>query len=109
MSEYEIRRYLAVGGRDIFGEWLGGLADRKARARIALRIERLAAGNRGDCKPLRDGIWELRIDHGPGYRVYYARAGKTLILLLCGGDKRKQQSDIERAVSYWQDWRRRKS
>lgn len=108
MNIYEIRHYLAVNGRDVFGEWLTDLGDRRAQARIALRIERLAAGNMGDCKPLRDGVWELRIDHGPGYRVYYARAGRALVLLLCGGDKHRQQSDILRAISYWQDWQRRK-
>lgn len=67
----------------------------------------MVAGNLGDCKPIQDGVWELRIDYGPGYRVYYAQAGDKLLLLLIGGDKRKQQADIEKAIDYWQDWKRR--
>lgn len=85
------------------------MADRHARARIAARIERLEAGNFGDCKPLRDGVWEMRIDWGPGYRVYYARAGARLILLLLGGDKRRQAADVERAVACWNEFKRRRS
>ena len=67
----------------------------------------MAAGNCGDCKPLREGVWELRIDWGPGYRVYYAQAGKRLVLLLAGGDKCHQQADINAAVARWQDWQSR--
>ena len=67
---------------------------------------RVVAGNFSDCKPVAEGVWELRIDWGPGYRVYYAQAGKRLVLLLTGGDKRKQQADIAAAVSYWNDWKR---
>jgi putative addiction module killer protein len=78
-----------------------------ARARVLARVQRMAAGNFGDCKPLAEGVWELRIDHGLGYRAYYARAGERLILLLVGGDKRKQQADIETALDYWKDWQRR--
>lgn len=88
-------------------EWLESLTDRQARARVAVRVQRMAAGNFGDCKPVADGVWELRIDHGPGYRVYYAQAGKKLILLLIGGDKRKQQADIATALAYWKDWNKR--
>jgi len=62
----------------------------------------MALGNFGDCKPCQNGVWELRIDVGPGYRVYYARVGKTVLLLLCGGDKRMQQADITKACMYWQ-------
>jgi len=68
----------------------------------------MAAGNFGDCKPIQDGVWELKIDHGPGYRVYYAQAGKRLILLLAGGDKRKQQADIDAALLNWKEWQQRK-
>nr|WP_307188141.1 type II toxin-antitoxin system RelE/ParE family toxin [Duganella sp. OV510] len=74
---------------------------------ILVRLQRLSGGNFGDCKPITDGVWELRIDHGPGYRVYDARAGEQLLLLLIGGDKRKQQADIAMAVSYWKDWHTR--
>jgi putative addiction module killer protein len=103
----EIRHYLTASGKNVFEEWLDGLRDEKAAARIAARIARLAAGNFGDCRPLRDGVWELRIDYGPGYRIYYAMIGRTCVLLLCGGDKRKQTVDIELAIQYWSDYRRR--
>ncbi len=103
----EVLRYLTESGRDVFGKWLSGLRDPRAMAKIIVRIDRLAAGNLGDCKPIRDGVWELRVDYGPGYRVYYAMAGRTRVLLLCGGDKRKQSADIKRAVEYWKDYQRR--
>jgi putative addiction module killer protein len=103
----EIRHYLAASGKNVFKEWLDSLRDVKAEARIAARIARLAAGNFGDCRPLKDGVWELRIDRGPGYRVYYAMVGRMCLLLLCGGDKRKQSRDIHRAVEYWNDYKRR--
>lgn len=80
-----------------FAKWLRQLADHIARARIAARLQRLAIGNLGDVKPVGQGVSELRIDHGPGYRVYFIQRGQTLIILLCGGDKRTQLRDIERA------------
>ncbi|SBT10164.1 Addiction module killer protein [Candidatus Accumulibacter aalborgensis] len=104
---FDLLDYQTADGRDPFKEWLANLADRQARARVAVRVQRMAAGNFGDHKPLSDGVWELRIDHGPGYRVYYAQAGQRVLLLLIGGDKRRQQADIETAVRYWQDWQRR--
>lgn len=103
----EIVHFMDDAGRDVFAHWVAGLRDTQAAARIAARVERLGEGLFGDCKPLRDGVWELRVDWGPGYRVYYAQAGRRIILLLCGGDKRKQSADIKRAILYWQDWRRR--
>jgi len=103
----EILHYVTVGGADVFDEWLGSLADDRAAAKIAVRIDRLERGNFGDCKPLRDGVWELRIDCGPGYRVYYSMPAKACVLLLCGGDKRKQSADINRAVDFWNDYKRR--
>jgi len=106
-GELEVRQYITAAGKNVFASWLEDLADDKAAARVASRITRLAAGNFGDCKPLRAGVWELRIDWGPGYRVYYGVAGRTYVLLLCGGDKRKQSADIERAVAYWNDYKRR--
>jgi putative addiction module killer protein len=105
---YDIQNYLTTDGRDPYAQWLSGLADRQARARILVRVARMGAGNLGDCKPLSDGVWELRIDWGPGYRVYYAMAGKRLVLLLVGGDKRKQQADINTALAYWNDWQQRR-
>lgn len=106
---YDVQDYLTPEGRDPFKDWLASLSDRMAKARVAARVQRLAVGNFGDCKPLADGVWELRIDHGPGYRVYYARAGERLILLLVGGDKRRQQADIEAAQACWKDWKRRQA
>jgi len=103
----EILRYLTEAGKDVVGDWLAGLRDTRTRAKIAARIARLAAGNFGDCKPLQDGVWELRIRWGPGYRVYYAHADRTCVLLLCGGDKGTQSADIERAIEYWNDYKRR--
>ena len=103
---FEIRRYTTANGRDVVGEWLLGLRDAGARAKIALRIDRLELGNFGECKPLREGVWELRIDHGPGYRLYYGMVGKECVLLLCGGDKRKQSADITRVLSTSRNTRR---
>jgi putative addiction module killer protein len=103
----EIRHYVSRTGKDIFDDWLTQLADARAQAKIASRINRLAAGNFGDCKPLRQGVCELRIDWGPGYRVYYAMIGRECVLLLCGGDKRKQSTDIKRALAYLKDYKER--
>ncbi len=83
---------------DIFIEWLDGLRDIQARARIQIRIERLAAGNAGDVEPVGDGVSELRINYGPGYRVYFKQRGRELIILLAGGDKRTQAKDIKTAL-----------
>jgi putative addiction module killer protein len=88
-------------------EWRLQLRDGKAKIVIDRRINRMELGNFGDHKFCRDGIWELRVDIGPGYRVYYAVAGTQVVLLLCGGNKRTQDSDIERANEYWLDWQGR--
>jgi putative addiction module killer protein len=103
----ETYHYVNRAGKDVFDDWLTQLADVGAQAKIASRINRLAAGNFGDCKPLRHGLCELRIDWGPGYRVYYAMLGPQRALLLCGGDKRKQSPDIERALAYLKDYKER--
>jgi putative addiction module killer protein len=86
---------------------LSGLKDARTEAKTVARINRLAAGNFGDCKLLGRGLCEMRIDWGPGYRRYYAVIGQTCVLLLCGGDKRKQSSDIQRAFAYLQDYKKR--
>ena len=104
---FEIRHYVTADGVDLFARWLEGLADRQARARIKTRIDRVSLGNFGDVEPVGEAVSELRIDWGPGYRVYFARVGKTILLLLCGGDKRTQQRDIENAKTYLQDYKRR--
>jgi len=89
----------------VFDQWIRKLKDRHARARVLVRIDRLAAGNPGDVKPVGDGISELRIDYGPGYRVYYLQEGSRLILLLCGGDKSTQQPDITQAHRIAEEWK----
>lgn len=81
----------------LYAEWFDSLKDRSARTRIDVRIRRLSLGNPGDVKPVGEGVSELRIEHGPGYRVYFARRGSELILLLAGGDKSSQDADIRRA------------
>jgi putative addiction module killer protein len=83
--------------------------DTKARISIDRRINRIELGNFGDYKFCRDGVWELRIDVGQGYRVYYAIAENQIVLLLCGGDKGTQNADISRACACWQDWLSRKN
>ena len=102
----EIRRYVTRTGKDVVGDWLAGL-DNQTRARIAARIDRLSLGNFGDSRRLREGVSELRIGWGPGYRVYYAMMGRECVLLLCGGDKRKQPSNIARAITYLKDYKER--
>ena len=89
---------------DTFRKWRTKLKDERARALIASRLDRLAFGNAGDVKPVGQGVSELRIDHGPGYRVYFQRRGKTIIVLLCGGDKRTQDRDIQTAKRLAAEW-----
>ena len=88
-----------------FESWLTGLKDRQARLRVIARIERLADGNAGDVKPVGSGVSELRLDFGPGYRVYFMQRGALLIVLLAGGDKRTQDADIKRAIKIARDWK----
>ncbi|MFO7484222.1 type II toxin-antitoxin system RelE/ParE family toxin [Oceanibaculum nanhaiense] len=82
---------------EVFASWFGRLKDRDAKARIAIRLRRLSLGNPGDAKPVGNGVSELRVDHGPGYRIYFCQRGPILAILLCGGDKRTQRRDIEKA------------
>ena len=88
-----------------FSQWLGGLKDRQARMRIHVRLDRLALGNLGDVYPVGHGISELRIHHGPGYRLYCLQRGMNVVVLLCGGDKSSQPRDIEQAKIIAKDWR----
>jgi putative addiction module killer protein len=103
----QVLHYLTTDGDDVYQSWLDGVRDTRTRIAIQRRSDRLVAGNFGDHKFCRDGVWELRIDFGPGYRVYYAMAGEAIVLLLRGSDKRHQQAEIERAVGFWKDWQRR--
>ena len=89
---------IGIRKSDTFAKWLDGLNDIRARARVLARIERLAGGNPGDVKPVGEGVSELRIDYGPGYRVYYKKKGRSLIILLAGGDKRTQARNIKSAL-----------
>lgn len=90
---------------ETFNRWLKKLRDRRAVIRINARIDRLAFGNPGDVRPVGEGLSEMRIDYGPGYRVYYMQQAKVLILILCGGDKRTQQEDIAKAKRIAEEWR----
>jgi len=83
---------------DVYARWLDGLRDIRARAHILVRVERLAAGNSGDVRPVGEGVSELRIDYGPGYRVYYKKHGLEMVILLAGGDKRTQARDVRTAL-----------
>jgi len=94
---------IEVRKTEIFVQWLDGLRDIQARARVQARIERLATGNPGDVEPVGAGVSELRIDYGPGYRVYFKRRGRELIILLAGGDKSTQAKDIKAALRYARD------
>ena len=104
---YEIDYYKKEDGIAPFREWLDALRDVNGRARIRVRLDRARLGNLGDHKHLGNGVWELRIDCGPGYRVYFAKEENRLILLLVGGDKDTQSRDITQAEGYLQDHRRR--
>jgi len=106
-SMFTVRHYVTEDERDPFQEWVKKLRDPIAKGQVLKRVNRLGDGNFGDHKSCREGVWELRIDQGPGYRVYYALAGTVVVLLLCGGDKDSQDADIERAIGYWKDWQRR--
>lgn len=103
----ELRHYVDVQGRAPLVEWLSALRDVQARAQIRVRLARVAAGNFGDCKPLREGVQELRVDFGPGYRVYLSRQGPVLVLLLCGSAKADQVRALARAIEYLNDWKQR--
>ena len=105
----EIRHYLTASGTDVFQSWLDGLKEVKARVAVLRRIDRITAGNFGDHKYLRDGVSELRVDLGAGYRVYYGKHGNAVVILLCGGPKRTQAADIARAIEFWADYRRRET
>jgi len=101
---FEIQHYLDESGRDFYADWYLSLKDSKTRRVIDRRLNRVALGHFGDCKPVGGGVWELRIDFGAGLRLYYALSGKTVVLLLCGGSKRTQQADIAKAHACWKHY-----
>ena len=104
MQEKSLEIYQNRRGREPFTEWYDALKDMKTQARIRNRLRRVEAGNLGDCKPVGKGVSELRLDFGPGYRVYFGEVGDTLILL-CGGDKSVQDRDIKRAQEFFAEYR----
>jgi putative addiction module killer protein len=104
---YEIVRYQREDGTEPYTEWFRRLRDAPARTIIARRLRRVETGNFGDSKPVGEGVSELRIDAEPGYRVYFGMRGTMLVILLCGGDKSSQDSDIAKAKTLWADWKRR--
>lgn len=106
MGEIHIVREYVEGGRSPFAEWFDGL-DAVTAARVDRRIRRLESGNFGDAKALKEGVYELRLVFGPGYRVYFGMDGKTLVILLGGGDKWKQSADIKAAVERWKRYKAR--
>lgn len=102
-----VYNYQTISGNKPFGEWFASLKDRKTRSLVRIRINRLRLGNFGDCRHLGEGIYELRINYGPGYRVYFGDLDGENVILLCGGDKKTQTRDIEKARKYWQELRSR--
>ncbi len=103
----ELLRYQREDGREPFSEWINALRDKVAQARIRVRLRQLQSGNWGDSESVGEGVIELRVHVGAGYRVYCGRHGKALVLLLCGSDKGSQSSDIKRAKELWAEWKRR--
>ena len=102
----ELVEYETENGKSPFSEWLSNLKDINARALVRKRLNRIRLGNFGNTESVGDGVYELKIFYGPGYRAYYALDGETLVILLCGGDKSSQGKDIQKAKEYWQDYRR---
>lgn len=103
----EMLRYQRADGGEPFTDWLQSVRDKAASARIRVRLRRVEAGNFGDCASVGEGVTELRLHFGAGYRVYFGRHGKTVVILLCGGDKSSQSADVSLAKALWTDWKQR--
>ena len=108
MTPFEIRHYLSAEGEDVFLNWLESLGDIATRARIEVRLARLARGLFGDVRYLKEGVSELKLDFGPGYRIYFGKEDSKIVILLCGGDKSTQKKDIKHAIDYWKDYQARR-
>ena len=102
----EIRKYRRTDGLIPFDRWMAKLKDERAKARVLVQVDRLRLGLAGDSRSVGEGVFELRVHEGRGYRVYFARDGKTIVILLCGGDKSTQRRDIDLARAYWRAYRR---
>lgn len=103
----ELFRYQKSDGREPFSEWLDTVHDKIAQARIRIRLRQIQSGNFGDCETVGEGVSELRVHVGAGYRVYFGRHGKSVVILLCGGNKKSQPADIRQAKTFWEEWKRR--
>lgn len=103
----EIRHYITEEGKIPFQEWVDSLKDVDAQNRINVRLNRLRLGLLGDTNRIGEGVHELKVDYGPGYRVYFANEGTTIVILLCGGDKKTQKQDTKTAKFYWADYKKR--
>jgi putative addiction module killer protein len=102
--KYKVEIYQTDSGKRPFSQWLKGITDHLSRAKIRLRLDRLEMGNFGQCESVGEGVFELKIDFGPGFRVYFGKIGATCVLLLLGGDKSSQKSDILKAKTYFKDY-----
>jgi putative addiction module killer protein len=102
-----INEYTDEQGKSPYADWLRGLRDNRAKAKIIMQVDKMELGLFGDVEPIGEGLSELRIHYGPGYRVYYGKEGHRVFLLLCGGDKSTQSKDIKKANEYWKDHKRR--
>ncbi len=105
----EIRRYITPDSRNPFAEWLSSLRDLNAVVKIEQRLDRVRLGNLGNSKSVGEGVCELKIDFGPGYRVYFGQFGSTIVLILCCGDKSSQEQDIRKAKEYWKEYEEREN
>ena len=105
--ERRILYFRTEDGRVPYWEWRASLHDTKTRAIIDARIARLRAGNFGHCAPVGEGVLELKINYGPGFRIYFGQVGSQIVLLLCGGDKSTQNKDVSKAKGFWQDYKAR--
>jgi putative addiction module killer protein len=103
----DIQNYQTADGKIPFSEWRDELRDSRAKAKIRAKLNQVRLGNLGDCSFVGEGVCELRIDYGPGYRIYFGQIGQAIVLLICGGDKSTQEQDIRRAIKYWRDYESR--
>lgn len=106
---FDVFRYQTETGEEPFTAWLVALRDKQAQAKVRVRVKRLEAGLFGDCESVGDGVLELREHLGTGFRMYFGRHGSSTVILLCGGAKGTQSSDIRMAKKYWADWKRRQA
>jgi len=106
--KYKIQVYRTDQGKIPFIDWLEDISDTRTKQKIQVSIDRIALGNLGKTRSLGEGIHEIKINYGPGYRVYFGREGDSLVILLCGGDKSRQNEDIKKAKKYWKDFKRKR-